>query len=317
MFTGGSPKPGKTSPSGGLARSPAVGSTSPKIQGTSGVARPLRGDMNANGSITGEVDLDELFGAPDTEDMRQGPQVTKLQRPSRSIEVEPPRPVVTPAIAGQVPEYYVKKVEEYITDHFYDIEARMRSLEQKLNDVANNASRREGQVAEVFQTVKNLIELQFNEAKKGLGRDNETKLMAQQFENLRNEVLVKQSTDISQLRVELDSFHKELQGHADSLIEEIEGKLRKRDDATYRFEADLMAIKKSFSSLRLEFQKSKKGQDFKNTSTSVFFLKAIDMKPEERKRILRTLTEQEEKCRGAVEKAEADLREHEKEVHTK
>lgn len=96
------------------------------------------------------------------------------------------------------------------------------------------------------------------------------------------------------------------------MLKDVEDQLKRRDDTNYKFESQLADMKKSFASLRLEVNKFNKAQDFKNTSTTVFLIKAIDMKPDERKRILSTLGEQEEKGRGAAEKAETDLKENQK-----
>merc|ERR1719476_684541 len=87
-----------------------------------------------------------------------------------------------------------------------------------------------------------------------------------------------------------------------------EESMQKFQDCIIGIEGDVGSVKQSFTSLRMEFKKLSKAQDFKNTTTSVFLLKAMDSKPDERKQLLSKLSEHEEKCRGAVQKAENDLK---------
>jgi len=298
----------------------------PKIAGPTGRSRPSQGDksvrpssVDSRGPPQGVVH-DPFMATPVPHPPAQ-PQVQQHTAPPvYQIETTPLRPPERAAPApksdsAEVPQWLISKVDDYITDHFYELEAQVQRLQQQVSDVTLQTQKREDKVAEVLQQLKTLIEMQFAETKKGIARDNEIHKVAEQFEDLKREVRVTQADRLDTMTESVDSFRTEMQDYDRKSGEHLEDKLRKRDDATYRFEADLMSIKKSFSSLRLEFQKTKKGQDFKNTSTSVFLLKALDMKPEERKRVLRTLTEQEEKNRGAVQKAEADLREHEKEIN--
>jgi hypothetical protein len=257
------------------------------------------------------VDVYELFGPTPAQNFNPTPQFAP-----EVPQFLPRAPRLAPtAAAGDVPDWLIAKVDDYITDHFYALEAQVHRMQQQIGDLALQTQKREDKVSECLHQVKNIIEIQYAETKKGMGRDNEMRSLAQQFEDLKRVALVEHKTSMEQLKSDLTNFRHELEDHASQVMQDTVEKLKKRDDATYRFESDLMNIKKSFSSLRLEFQKHKKAQDFKNTSTSLFFFKAFDMKPDERKRFVRTLTEQEEKNRGAVEKADGELRDHEKTMH--
>lgn len=219
--------------------------------------------------------------------------------------------------ASELPPWLMTKVDEYITEHFYQLEAKMTRLQQQVCELAAQPQKKGDQVTELLHQVKLLLDLQIAEAKKGLARDNETKAMVEQFDHLLNEVRVTNANTIKELKADMEEFQKNLESYGDTIQRDVEGSVQDIikqcvTDSTYKFEADLMNVKKSFSSLRLEFNKGRKGNDFKNTSNSIFLLKAMDMKPEERKKHLRTLSEQEEKYRGAVTKAENDLRDHEK-----
>lgn len=293
---------------------------SPKPAGRTGPSNVSRGGKELCVDID-DIGTNSASAGQNSSDLRRAEEEPTAREPMRSSPLaswpsSPPsqRARFSAAESQPVPEY-MKKVEEYITDHFYPLEARLNVIERKIEEVVKQLSQRDNQVADVFVSTKQLIELQYTETQKGLGRDLEMEKIAESFKALQGDFLIKQSTRIDDMEKSLHDFHNELKEHADKLMDDFQGKLRMRDDASYRFEAELMSIKTSFSSLRLEFQKQRKGQDFKNTSSSVFLLKAIDMKPDERKKALRTLTEQEEKHRGALVKAETDLRDEDKKTH--
>lgn len=265
-------------------------------------------------SVTGEVDVVDLFG-PSTGNGRLPPQDGARASVSSIAAVERHAPRPSPNGDGaEVPQWLRSKIDEYITEQFYQIEARISRIEKQVCEVTLVPQKRDDQVSEVFQQVKTLIELQFAEVKKGVGRDRERQVMAEQFDMLIKEVHGQHVHNLECVRKEVEAVRNDMEGHGSFIESHVEGCMMKRNDAMALFEADLMAIKKSFGSLRLEFQKLKKGQEFKNCSTSVFLVKAMDMKPDERKTILRTLSEQEDRCRGAVTKTESDLRDHEKEI---
>lgn len=259
----------------------------------------------------------------DVEDVDSGPatgsDVFSAMQDLACFRDSQPSMLPTPAKsdASELPPWLMTKVDEYITEHFYQLEAKMTRLQQQVCELAAQPQKKGDQVTELLHQVKLLLDLQIAEAKKGLARDNETKAMVEQFDHLLNEVRVTNANTIKELKADMEEFQKNLESYGDTIQRDVEGSVQDIikqcvTDSTYKFEADLMNVKKSFSSLRLEFNKGRKGNDFKNTSNSIFLLKAMDMKPEERKKHLRTLSEQEEKYRGAVTKAENDLRDHEK-----
>jgi len=222
------------------------------------------------------------------------------------LEDRPKRPASN--TDAQAPEWLLEKVDDYITSHFYTLEAKLQKMELQVNDATLRVQSQETKVEELLSHCKTLIDMQFAESKKAKARDAECRILGERFKDLQEEVGKPMEKKLENMKEELTKFQAQFDAVKDELGETFEGKLRDRDNCMYTFEADLSAIKQSFTSLRMEMKKSQKGQDFKNTSTSVFLLKAIDMKPDERKLTLSKLIEHEEKCRGAVVKAEGDLR---------
>jgi len=320
MFSGmSSAKPDDT------AAQPAARSPSKKG------SRGLLGQCEGGHSVTHDVENMDAFGLSP---LNAGPPAgighlaahnisgQQLSLPQEAFTPRKPAPKGDVALetvreAEEMPPWLMTKVDEYITEHFYHLEAKMTKLQQQVCELAAQPQKKDDKVKELLHQVKLLLDLQIAEAKKGLARDNETKAMVEQFDHLLNEVRVTNANTIKELKADMEEFQRNLEGYGETVQQDVEASMKNSIrqsvvEATYKFEADLMVVRKSFSSLRLEFNKGRKGQDFKNCSTSVFLVKAMDMKPEERKQILRTLSEQEDKFRGAVTKAEADLRDHER-----
>jgi hypothetical protein len=197
------------------------------------------------------------------------------------------------------------------------MEAKMDWLESQLSDIRSKAHSREDKVEQLMHHMNTLVDVQFAENKKVKARDIETMQMAETFAKLKEEVMQNSGERFIALKKTLNETIESLEKREKDLLESVEEMMHKRDDVSYSFEAELNNMKQSFTSLRMEFKKASKGQDFKNTSTSVFLLKAIDMKPDERKVVLNKLTEHEEKCRGAVMKVDHELKSHEEQFHQK
>lgn len=207
-----------------------------------------------------------------------------------------------------MPDWMKQKLDEYITDHFYAMESTVQLLNERVDKVYTLMEEQQARVEEYLQQIKTLIELQYSEAKKGKARDAEVRAAAEGFQDLKQHVYVKLAEDMKKLSRVVGEADDRLGHYDEDIMSRFEEKLVKRDDVMYKFEADLARVLHSFTSLRLEFNKEKKAQDFKVVTNNIFLLKSIDHKPEERKHALRLLQDQEEKLRGHTLSAEREIR---------
>jgi len=258
-----------------------------------------------------------LLGAPAPQQQPQASSRPPPKADSAQASSRPPLKAGPPPKkdSAEVPEWLIAKVDDYITDHFYALEAKIQRLEAQMSETVLKVHDQQPKIEDVLNHLKTLIEVQFEEGKKGRARDEENTLLGETFAELRQEVNEALGQKMDELRDSVTGLANSLQKREDNIMSTVKSMMAERDDANYTFETELSSVKQSFTSLRMEFKKNGKGQDFKNTSTSVFLLKAIDMKPDERKQVLSKLSEHEEKLRGALTKADHDLKSHENQLH--